>query len=67
MKKIRGDKPVGAIIYGNITRKLPMQLSLSQTSKNVMLFSFLSFLFFNSTKLEKRRSERVLLREEGWH
>jgi hypothetical protein len=31
-------------MHGNNTRKLPVQLSLSQISKNVMFF-FLSFLF----------------------
>jgi hypothetical protein len=47
-----------AVIYmpGNNTRKLPVYLSLSHTSKNIMFF----FLFFSSTKSENRRAEQVL-------
>jgi hypothetical protein len=44
-------------MYGKITRKLSVQLSFSQTSKNV-IFSLFSF-----TKLENRGAEQVLLRE----
>jgi hypothetical protein len=46
MKRIRGDEPViyDTYIHGNITRKLPMQLSSSQTSKNIIYL--LSFFFY---------------------
>jgi hypothetical protein len=46
-------------MHGNNTRKLPMQLSLSQTNKNAM-FLFLSSYVFYSIKLENRRVEQVL-------
>jgi hypothetical protein len=52
MKKITGDKPIGVIICTyiyirkKITRKLLVELLLSQTSKNVM-FLILSFVFYN--------------------
>jgi hypothetical protein len=45
-------------IHGNNTRNLSVQLSLSQTSKNAMLF-LLSFMFFSSTKLENKKAVQV--------
>jgi hypothetical protein len=58
VKRSRRDEPIGAVIYihGNNTRKLPVYLSLSQTSKTAM-FLFLSFMFF---LLQNQRTE-------GWH
>jgi hypothetical protein len=47
-------------MHGNNTRKLPVKLSLSQTSKIVM-FLILSFMVFLSTNSENRKAEQVLL------
>jgi hypothetical protein len=52
-------------IQGNNIRKLPVQLSLSQTSKNVMV-SFVYFIsFFFLTKSMNRRAEQILHGGEG--
>jgi hypothetical protein len=61
VKRTGGDEPIGVVthVHGNNTRNLPVKLSLSQTSTNVMFF-FLSFIFFSSTKSENRRAEQVL-------
>jgi hypothetical protein len=50
-------------VHGNNTKKFPVQLSLSQTSKKAM-FLFLSFVFA-STKLENRKAEQILPKEVG--
>jgi hypothetical protein len=64
---IRGDKTIGVIIYiyiiyiylyGNITKKLPVKLPLSQTSSNVMFFHFLFFLLKN--RRTRERVEQIL-------
>jgi hypothetical protein len=62
MKKNRGDESIGVIIhiYMELSQgNLPMQIALSQTSKNVIFFFFPVF-FFSSTKSENRRVEQVL-------
>jgi hypothetical protein len=53
-------------MHGNITKKLPVQLSLSQTSKKSHLFLFylLSFFFHKIGEQEGRTSPA---RETGWH
>jgi hypothetical protein len=50
MKKNKADEPIVVLVHihiythGNITRKLPVKLPLSQTSKNV-IFSLFHFSF----------------------
>jgi hypothetical protein len=51
-------------LVGNNTRKLPVQLSLSQASKNTM-FLVLSFTILSSTKSENKKVEQVLAGGRG--
>jgi hypothetical protein len=47
-------------MHGNITRKFPEQLPLSQTSKNVMFFFLsLSFFFYKVGEQEDRTDPAV--------
>jgi hypothetical protein len=79
MKKTRGDKPrrkyykeskmkkntsYDTYIHGNITRKLPVKLPLSQAKMSCFCFLFS---LFSLTKPENRRAEQVLPSGEGWH
>jgi hypothetical protein len=63
MKKNGKYEPTGVLIHihGNITRNLPVQLPLSQTSKNFIFF----FVLFSSTKLENKMGEQVLQGSRG--
>jgi hypothetical protein len=62
VKRTGRDEPVGVVIHICMETaqgsSLPLQLSLSQTSKNTMCL--LSFMLFSSTKSENRRAEQVL-------
>jgi hypothetical protein len=51
-------------MHGNNTRTLPVELSLSQTSKNIM-FCLLSFMFFPLQNWRTRGWNRVCLEVEG--
>jgi hypothetical protein len=58
MKKIRGDKPIGVTIhiYMEISQGNSLCSYLYLKQAKISWFSFLSFLFFSSTKSENRGS-----------
>jgi hypothetical protein len=49
-------------VYGNNTKNLPVQLSLSQTTNNAVFLNI--FYVFSSTKSKNKRAEQV--QTEGW-
>jgi hypothetical protein len=52
-------------MHGNITRKLPVYLSLSKTSRNIMFF-FLPFFFYKMEEQEGRTGPVGWGREHQW-